>query len=306
MSKKLLSLLVFFLLTSCLFPATAMAASAECEMDGTQYDTLEQALAMVGSGENKTIKILNHINYNGGIVIDGDRTIIFDLNGFTVNINNTAAEGKGLSVASNSTVDIAGAGSLNVSGTATGVYARGGNATVTNATSQLYPCFAIFSGSSITVKENAVATGTNSQGAISADRATVVIDGDVLSTGSGVSAAKSAHLTVNGNIVAENGLGAVSDENSTIIIRGNVNASRVGVKAIYGDTITVDGVITAPIVISVYGSERTLDDYDSIGTGSVNGSPVLSSTVWIQIRNTLSMFDWQKQQHRKRLYPAEF
>lgn len=113
-------------------------------------------------------------------------------------------------------------------------------------------------------------------------------------------------MTVNGNIVAENGLGAVSDENSTIIIRGNVNASRVGVKAIYGDTITVDGVITAPIVISVYGSERTLDDYDSIGTGSVNGSPVLSSTVWIQIRNTLSMFDWQKQQHRKRLYPAEF
>src|SRR5690554_6432772 len=125
MLKKILTSVLFLLLILCIAPTAAMASGYACEMDGLQYGTLTEALAMVGSGESKTIKNLNNIDYDGGINIDDGRSVTFDLNGFTVNINNMAVDGIGLSVEGGSSVDIAGAGSLNVSGTTFGVSVRG-------------------------------------------------------------------------------------------------------------------------------------------------------------------------------------
>ncbi|MDD3867755.1 MAG: hypothetical protein PHX55_09115, partial [Eubacteriales bacterium] len=128
--EKILTSLLFLLLILCIAPTAAMASGYACEMDGLQYGTLTEALAMVGSGESKTIKILNNIDYDGGIITNDGRSVTFDLNGFTVNINNTAVDGTGLRVEGYSTIDIAGAGSLNVSGTTFGVSVRGSAAVV--------------------------------------------------------------------------------------------------------------------------------------------------------------------------------
>ncbi|MDD2579585.1 MAG: X2-like carbohydrate binding domain-containing protein, partial [Eubacteriales bacterium] len=266
---KILTSLLFLLLILCIAPTAAMASGYACEMDGLQYGTLTEALAMVGSGESKTIKILNNIDYDGGIITNDGRSVTFDLNGFTVNINNTAVDGTGLRVEGYSTIDIAGAGSLNVSGTTFGVSVRGSAAVVSSATSPLYACSALGTGSSITVVGNAVSTGANSTGVLSGDRAAIVIGGDVLSKHNGVSALKSACITVNGNVVAETGNGVYSDESSSVIIRGHINASGIGVNGAYNETIIVDGIITAPVVIVVEGQVKALDDYDGIGTGDL-------------------------------------
>ncbi|MDD2372831.1 MAG: hypothetical protein PHR04_04565 [Syntrophomonadaceae bacterium] len=66
-----------------------------CEINGTGYPTLDAALTVVQSGE--TIKLLQNIVYtknseNSVIRIDG-KNITFDLNGHTLNINNSMYTG---------------------------------------------------------------------------------------------------------------------------------------------------------------------------------------------------------------------
>ena len=99
-----------------------------CEIGATPYPRLYEALASVGYGETKTIKLLEDIDYNTGIVITG-RTIIFDMNGHTLTV--VSSTENGLEVGSGGIVDVTGSGAFNVVSTADnmyGVYAHDGRA----------------------------------------------------------------------------------------------------------------------------------------------------------------------------------
>ena len=85
-----------------------------CEIGTTQYHTLDEALATVLSGETKTIRLLEDIDYSKGIVVNS-RTVIFDLNGHTLNVANSA--GNGLEVQIGGVVDITGRGEFNAART---------------------------------------------------------------------------------------------------------------------------------------------------------------------------------------------
>lgn len=249
-------------------PIAVQADGSVCEMDGVQYDTLSEALALVGSDESKTILILQNIEHNNGMAID-NRHVTFALNGFTVNIINTAATSPGLSVTGGGSVSMTGTGSLNVEAVYRGVFVSdSGQATVTTATSQQQEaCFAV-SGGTITVKGNAVCMGNGSICLRGHSNSTINVDGDVLSKGSGAGAFRSVDIAIGGHVVAENGYGAYSDEFSSIIIRGNISATSFGVHAVYdSSTVQVDGVISAPTPIEVGHVARTLEDYDEVGTG---------------------------------------
>ena len=104
-----------------------------CEIGTTQYHTLDGALAAVLSGETKTIRLLENIDYNKGMSVSG-KTVIFDLNGRTLNVVNVS--GNALSVGARGVVNMTGDGAFNAIGSGTGVLAfMGGQATVTNAAS---------------------------------------------------------------------------------------------------------------------------------------------------------------------------
>lgn len=264
--SRVILLVLTVVVLSC--PIAVQADGSVCEMDGVQYDTLSEALALVGSGESKTILILQNIEHNNGMAID-NRHVTFALNGFTVNIINTAATIPGLSVTGGGSVSMTGTGSLNVEAVYRGVFVSdSGQATVTTATSQQQEaCFAV-SGGTITVKGNAVCMGNGSICLRGHSNSTINVDGDVLSKGSGAGAFRSVDITIGGHVVAENGYGAYSDEFSSIIIRGNISATSFGVHAVYdSSTVQVDGVISAPTPIEVGHVARTLEDYDEVGTG---------------------------------------
>jgi hypothetical protein len=103
-------LLLTGLLLVMAFLAMPLTVQAEeepvCAIDGTQYETLDAALAAIGNGESKTIRLLKNINYAGTMTITG-KTVTFDLNGYELWVSNVL--GNGLEVNS-AVVDMAGNG----------------------------------------------------------------------------------------------------------------------------------------------------------------------------------------------------
>lgn len=82
-----------------------------CKVDDVGYDTLDGALEAVMYGG--TIQLLGNIDYDGGLVIDR-ADIIFDLNGYTLNVNSStySVPGVGLEVKNGGNVYLTGSGSL--------------------------------------------------------------------------------------------------------------------------------------------------------------------------------------------------
>jgi len=159
LKKKVLLLILTAVLLLGTMPSAIQAADPVCQIGSTTYATLGEALNAVGPGQTQTIKLLSNINYNSGISISS-KIITFDLNGFTLNVTNTAGTGLNLS---NGNVYLIGQGSLNVTGTNYGVYVSGGSATVTSARATGNDgkgAYAIGFGSKITVSGNA--TGIDS------------------------------------------------------------------------------------------------------------------------------------------------
>ena len=72
-------------------------ASAEAEIDGTKYKTIGEAFDAVGEGQ--TIKVLESIAYEHGLVFNKDINATLDLNGKTINIfNDTKANHRALRI----------------------------------------------------------------------------------------------------------------------------------------------------------------------------------------------------------------
>ena len=101
---------------------------------GIQYAGLEQALAAITDPTPKTVRLLQTIEHSGGIAMD-NKNITFDLNGFTLNVNNL--DGIGLRVDNGANVDYvdttAAPGKFNVTGTTRGVHVSGGGQAVVSS-----------------------------------------------------------------------------------------------------------------------------------------------------------------------------
>jgi hypothetical protein len=94
----------------------------------TEYTTLDDALEAVPDGETKTIRLLKNIEHDSAIIVV-NKHIIFDLNGYTLNVVNETAtdiieDASGLYVEGNASVELKNEGEFNVTGSRYGVFAE--------------------------------------------------------------------------------------------------------------------------------------------------------------------------------------
>ncbi len=291
-----LALAAIMLLT--MLPINAFAADDVCDIGGTQYATLEAALAAISAGEIKTITLLKNIDYNKGIALD-NKKITFALNGYTLNVVSSVEGVAALNVYNGGGVALSGAGALNVTGPA-----RGYGVTATSNTIA----------SAVTVT-NAAGIGTESKAAHAYNKATLTVLGDVTATGInsfGVHAQAGAVIDVKGNVSAGNQGVCVSDatvkvagnvkaDGSDLIgnpegigvnvydgiaeIGGNVTANRVGAMSVAGGQITIGGTLTAPDYIQFNDDAPTaIGGYlaDTTKPGYRTYQHATAGTVWIK------------------------
>ncbi len=217
-----------------------------CEIEGgLQYTTLDDAIAEVEDGQN--IRLLADIYYDGGIFIS-DRQIIFDLNGFKVEVVN--ATGTGVLV-KDGVVGLTGAGEFNVTGLYFGARAMsGGTVTVTNAMA-LADHFGV-------TGVGAFATG---------DGSCITVLGDTVGTGVGAHVSE-GNITVVGNVVGAY-IGTYADDGGKVIVGGNVTAEEfdgTGAWAKNAGEIIIDGIIIAPVYIKAGSVVNGINDYITVGT----------------------------------------
>ncbi|MGI5838489.1 MAG: immunoglobulin-like domain-containing protein [bacterium] len=269
--KTILRKVFSVFLTLCLWtvPLSLSVLAAEgdvCEIveTGHEYSTLDDALAAVQDEE--TIRLLESINYNCGIVIDAE-DITFKLDEFTLNVVNN--DGPGLRVINGGAVylDAAGTGAFNVTGKEFGVYVEGG---VTGAAT------ATVTAAEATAPEGcaAIADGEN---------AVITVEGDVTANGAGGIGAignSSGLVTVKGNVNADAGnvdyegeceyAAVAAWDDGEVIVAGDVTATgekSIGVLSA-GSCVTVDGDVagvlggayaTASASIEIDGNVRSTD-----------------------------------------------
>ncbi|NMA26029.1 MAG: hypothetical protein GX936_10260 [Clostridiales bacterium] len=235
--KRIISLALCFLLVFTL-SQPAFAAENVCEIEGgTSYPTLDGALAAVKNGE--TIRLLGNIDYDGGLVIDG-ADITFDLNGYTLNVNNST--GTGIKVRNGGKVECINwgtKGSFNVTGYEYGVWAdastvvRVNNITSKGSTAYNFGVFAKDS-AEVIVENDIVVSGYSSRG-VAANGGVVTVKGDVsLTEGSGESVGldvfNEGSVVVEGSVnVCGNGVkGIIAESEASVNIRGDVTATGFG------------------------------------------------------------------------------
>jgi len=213
-----------------------------CEIGATKYTTLSAALAAHTNGQ--TIRLLDNIEHNTGIVING-KTITFDLNGKTLNVSSSS--GCGLEVSNGGIVNQSGSGNFNISSsTSTGVYVtgNGSKATVTNATTTVNSAgVSANDGCEVTV----LGTATGSYGVYCSDAKITVENANgiyfgVYASGSG------SHITVRNVNSTSSGCVVYATGSGEVTVLGDVTASGsgiVGAHAYMGGNITIEGTLTA-------------------------------------------------------------
>lgn len=265
--------------------ATAWAEGEVCEINGTPYATLDAALAAVTDGQ--TIRLLAPIDYNQGISITDGRSIIFDLNGFNLNVTNSG--GVGLTVTSGS-IGYTGAGAFNVSGASFGLNVNGSSAsaTVTNATATFPGSYGAnaSNGGSITIN-NDVEGGYAGAYAFTAN-STVVVSGDA--TGNDANSygayAQGGTITIGGNAQGELYGAYATGNGSMVTVQGNAigtGASSFGAGAYQGGSVIIEGsaqgvmygVNASGVVNSVKSSVVVLENVSA--SDEINGIGALAA-----------------------------
>jgi hypothetical protein len=255
-----------------------LVTSGVCEIDGTQYATLDDALGAVVDGQTKTIKLLDDIAYNNGISITSGQNITFNLDGHVLTVTNS--DDIGLLV-TNGHVGYSGSGAFNVTGTIIGVSANGGSAsaTVTTATAadDEGTGASAYNGGDIIV--NGSVQGGAHGAAAGIAGSTVVVNGDATGTtafdGSGATAGSGGHVTINGGTAqgvmygayangsdslvtitggdaigtGPNSFGVHAEIGGTVNVTGNVQGTRYGVYSSDGTSVVVTGnaAVTADV-----------------------------------------------------------
>lgn len=252
-AKKILSLMLAACMAFVLLPQSALADSPPvCKIGETPYynfaDALTAAINGAAPGAETTITLLDDIEYDEGIVVE-DKTVIFDLNGFNLEVEN--GTGHGLEVGAGGVVTFTGYDEAKDnefyvigSGFFGGVYAHdGGKATVSYAEG-FVGAFAQ-SGGEITVLGGAWGAS------------------GVYATGSG------SKVTVNGDVEAEGfsegEAGGVAVENGgQVIINGDLaisGASVLGVKASDDPTGSTSSTVHINGMFTVNGDEKLIGKY---------------------------------------------
>lgn len=262
---------------------------AVCSIDEMQYATLDEALAVVQTGE--TIKLLQDINYNKGIQVDG-KTITFDLGSFTLNIMNNS--GSGLE-ATGSSINLTGTGQLNATGTDYGIYSDNSTVTVNNARGEsgtgayatnggIITANGIVSGSSIGAHARGLASKIYVNGdaggpiAVRANEGGMVhVTGSVNGWQACYATGEGSIITIDGNVTGNGDSRAVYAEGGgTISVTGDV-VGKNGSYAIYAERdseITVIGNVTGD-KMAIYSGGNATGKYGEVNViGNVNGGTI--------------------------------
>ena len=275
---------------------TAVPREIVCRIGETGYAALNEALNAIYVGESKTITLLKNIDHNNGVYIN-NKKVTFDLNGYTLNINNPEENDAGLTVYNGGSVYLTGSGALNVTGTAYGVTTASNSAlcevTVTNATASGIRGTAAhaYNEASLTVLGDVTATELGSFGVHVQEGAVIEVRGNVRAGNQGVCVSDATarvfgNVQANGYDMLENpeGIG-VNVYDGVAEIGGNVTANRVGAMIRAGGSITVDGTMTAPDYIQFNDDDPTaVDGYLAVTTkpGYLTYQHETAGTVWVK------------------------
>jgi glucan-binding YG repeat protein len=214
-----------------------------CEIDGTKYATLDEALAAVNSGE-KNIKLLRNIDYPKGLAITS-KHIIFDVGPYKLNITNSSGPGLDVSGTAGRVSLISTTGELNVAGTDYAVTARdGGNAIVTNATATKdggYGIFASGKGTSVNVKGNVQGTA---EGVYVTDGARVYVEGNVSDKSRGVYATGMGSTGIVSGKVTARDVGVFAESGGKVSVFGGIEAVTCGARISNGGNVDIVGSVT--------------------------------------------------------------
>ena len=269
LGKGILAVALVMLLAVAFSPAKALAAPTA--WDVYSADDLATALTSAQSGD--TIRLMASFTYGARIVIQA-KSITFDLNGHTLNID--VSSGDALTVYNGGVVTLAGQGALNVQATASnscGVVATGSgsSAQVTNVVAQGAANAAAICarlGGVVGVAGNVTVTSQDGYGVIAEQ------GGSAVTVGGSVSVAGTSCVGVYCN-----GLG------SAVQIAGDVAVAGSDSNGVYVDSgmVTVGGGVSVPVsgtstgvqcnqnaVVTVDGSIlASADRYISVDTGSM-------------------------------------
>ena len=269
LGKGILAVALAVLLAVTFSPAKALAAPTA--WDVYSADDLATALTSAQSGD--TIRLMASFTYGARIVIQA-KSITFDLNGHTLNID--VSSGDALTVYNGGVVTLAGQGALNVQATASnscGVVATGSgsSAQVTNVVAQGAANAAAICarlGGVVGVAGNVTVTSQDGYGVIAEQ------GGSAVTVGGSVSVAGTSCVGVYCN-----GLG------SAVQIAGDVAVAGSDSNGVYADSgmVTVGGGVSVPVsgtstgvqcnqnaVVTVDGSIlASADRYISVDTGSM-------------------------------------
>lgn len=275
-----------------------------CEVDGVQYETLDEGLAAAAVDED-TIKLLTDIDYTGQLSPTADTW--FNLNGYSLNVTNTA--GAALWVHNGIDVYIDGEGEFNLTGSWGVTIGENASAEVTNVTATVANGLGVdigYSDSNIHVYGNVTANGDGGAFGVSG-RGFAVIEGNVYAqgtNGTGVVALGSADITVRGYIEASNYLSldgvvraeenydsvlnnyyAYTNDTATVQVRQEV-CQLIGTPYLFledaladaedGDTITLLADIRYENEIELIEKDLTLDlDSYTLNLGRTGSNPAL-------------------------------
>lgn len=252
-AKRVLAWVLAASMVLILLPPPALAATAACRIGDTEYLFLDEALEAVelmGDGGSATVTLLKDIDYAGGISITG-KTLIFDLNGYTLNVSN--ATGNGLEVGSGGVVNMVdepGTGAFNIETTAPGrcgVYVcDGGRATVSEAMANGFEedCGVRADGEDSFIEVTGDVAGED--GAVASEGGVVKVGGyaDGFYLGARASGSGS-RVEVAGDVYGANGDGAAANGGGIVTVGGDVEAMYEGVRAKNGGSrIKVTGNVT--------------------------------------------------------------
>ncbi|NMA93485.1 MAG: hypothetical protein GX975_02350, partial [Clostridiales bacterium] len=258
-----------------------------CNLNGTNYLYLEDALAAAGHGD--TITLLADIRYKKEIILEG-KDLHFNLDIYKLNIGNGTSNpalkvDRGILSIDEST----GAGEFNIVAGYIGVkLLNGGSAAVTSIYEERESALSGYGisadGGSLTVTGNIKVTGHVGTAMIAGggssihvlgniecrqgltvggSRTNVVVDGNLIaSNGTAMTVHDGASVTVKGNASgAFRGIGAYarSGDGGKVHVLGNVNgAGEYGIEALAGSEVIVDGYVSSLKGLKAYGEGTSI------------------------------------------------
>lgn len=262
--------------------ATAKVSAATKILEVSTPEELEAALGSVSDGG--TIALLNSINYDKGIVING-KSFRLDLGSYTLDVVNST--GIGIDI-KNAILTVSGDGKMNAIGTK-GVKAHNSKISVYAATGTAgagveASCSSYAGGAPCEVTVTTLAQGTTA-GAYAMNDDCKIIAGSAKATatnGKAVYAEVGGTVEISGDVEALNGHG-VYCVNSSATIGGNVTGHEKPIYLYEAGSITIAGNVSANngygIAVEIYGNST------HHGTVTINGIVDASDSSYVLFVN---------------------